>query len=301
MREQLEKLRASDPEKAKEVELTMREGERCMLAFEAGERYTPSTEMVAHAQEMFGDWEKDMIAQGAPPEFVERAKLEFAAWSGGEHTMGFGGPGQEFAGRAGPPTTEQMQAMGMTPDQIQAAMAQQQYIEIGSSGHMPTLEQMQAMGMTPDQIQAAQQYEASGNFGVNPSTGGWEPNMGGTAYTTGGWESTYSGGTTHWEGGSNYGINPATGGWEPGMGGAVYTGGETWTSGGTTDQWSNTTEQRQDLQTTTTTAAQEVHENAIHLHGDVEHVHDIHVHTDSTRHDHTATSPADTAPNSVFQ
>ncbi|MBI3020666.1 MAG: hypothetical protein HYY59_01535, partial [Candidatus Omnitrophica bacterium] len=120
MREQLEKLRASDPEKAKEIELTMREGERQMLAFESGERYTPSPEMVAHAQEMFGDWEKDMIAQGAPPEFVERAKLEFAAWSGGEHTMGFGGPGQGFAGRAGPPTTEQMQAMvdtgKMTPE-----------------------------------------------------------------------------------------------------------------------------------------------------------------------------------------
>ncbi|MBI1992170.1 MAG: hypothetical protein HYS71_02895, partial [Candidatus Omnitrophica bacterium] len=41
MREQLEKLRASDPEKAKEIELTMREGERQMLAFESGERYTP--------------------------------------------------------------------------------------------------------------------------------------------------------------------------------------------------------------------------------------------------------------------
>lgn len=237
MREQLEKLRAADPEKAKEMELTMREGERCMLAFESGERYVPSTEMVAHAQEMFGEWEKDMLTQGAPPEFVERAKLEFAMWSGGEPMqMGFGGPGHEFAGLAGHmPSVEQMQAMGMTAEQIQMAQtypAGDIGMSAGSS-HMPSVEQMQGMGMTAEQIQMAETY-ASG--------------------------------------------------------------------GGHIEQWSNSTDLRTDLQSTTTTASQERHETVGHLHGDGStHSHDVHVHTDGTRHDHTATSPADTAPGAVYQ
>ena len=313
---ELERLRSTDPEKAKEVELMMREGERQMQAFESGERYTPSAEMMEHARDMFGDWKESMLSQGAPPEMVARAEYEFTRWTSGTE-MAFGGPGHEMmGGHGGPPSVEQMQAMGMTADQIQAATAQQQYIEMGSSGHMPTLEQMQAMGMSAEQIQMAQQYEASSNFGVNPSTGGWEPNMGGAVYGGGmtDWSAgggTYGGG---WEGGSNFGINPATGGWEPGMGGGtVYSGGwESTYSGGTTysGSWesttpmmsSNTTDLRQDLQSTTTASTQERYETATHVHeGNVNHEHTIHVHTDGTRHDHTATSPADVATGAVFQ
>ena len=253
MQAEAEALRASDPERAKGIELMLREGERQMTAFEQGERYVPSPEMISHAQDMFREWESGMLAQGAPPEFVEAARGEMARWSTGEMQVAFGGPRHDFAGPQGmPPSVGQMQAMGMTAEQIQAATVQQQYIEMGSSGHMPTLEQMQAMGMTAEQIQMAQQYEASSNFGINPATGGWEPNMGGGTYS------------------------------------------ETWTS-------SNSTELRQDLQTNTSTAAQERYETAIHVHQDTtEHQHTIHVHGDGVRHDHTATSPSDTAPGGVY-
>ncbi|MDP3722815.1 MAG: hypothetical protein Q8R91_04880 [Candidatus Omnitrophota bacterium] len=262
MQKELETLRSVDPEKAKEIELMMREGERTMLAFESGERYIPSPEMVVHAEGMFKDWESDMLAQGAPPEFLEAARGEMARWSTGEMAMAFGGPGHDFAGPQGmPPSVEQMQAMGMSAEQIQAATVQHQYIEMGSSGQMPTLEQMQSMGMSAEQIQMAQQYETSSNFGVNPSTGGWEPNMGGStsAYMPEGWAMDQSG-STHFVGteGSNFGVNPATGGWEPNMGGGTtYTGvegttytAETWTpSGGET--YNTSTELKQDLQAET--------------------------------------------------
>jgi hypothetical protein len=67
MRGELEALRSSNPESAREMELMMQEGERAMAAFESGERYVPSTEMVSHAREMFTEWETDMRSQGAPP------------------------------------------------------------------------------------------------------------------------------------------------------------------------------------------------------------------------------------------
>jgi hypothetical protein len=89
---QLETLRATDPEAARELELTMREGEQCMLAFERGEQYVPSAEMVAHAEEMFREWETDMSARGVPAEVLERAREEFTQWSGGEH-MAYEGMG----------------------------------------------------------------------------------------------------------------------------------------------------------------------------------------------------------------
>jgi len=291
MQAEAEALRASDPDRARGIELMIREGERQMTAFEQGERYVPSPEMVSHAQDMFRDWESGMLAQGAPPEFVEAARNEFARWSSGEMQVAFGGPGHDVAGPHGGP---------------------------------PSVEQMQAMGMTTEQIQMAQQYEAGSNFGINPSTGGWEPNMGGStsAYMPEGWARDQSGtmhyvgseGTTYgsgWEGGSNYGINPATGGWEPNMGGGTVYSDGTWTSS-TGETWTHTgnetwtsstsTELRQETQSNTTTAAQERYETATHLHeGNVEHQHTIHVHADGTRHDHTATSPADVAPNSVFQ
>ncbi|MBI4354527.1 MAG: hypothetical protein HY595_04755, partial [Candidatus Omnitrophica bacterium] len=110
----------------------------------------------------------------------------------------------------------------------------------GPQGGMPSVEQMQAMGMTAEQIQMAQTH-TEGNYGMNPATGGWEPGMGGSAYMPEGWAQNQTG-DFHFVGteGSNYGINPATGGWEPGMGGGtttwegtgggtVYGGGETWT------------------------------------------------------------------------
>lgn len=133
MTEKLETLRTADPEKAREVELMMREGEQCMLAFEQGERYVPSQEMVAHAEGMFHEWEADAVSRGASPEFVERARTEFTMWSAGggemmEAMMAGGGPSQmgEFGSEPGHmPTTEQMQAMmdsgQMTPEQLQMA------------------------------------------------------------------------------------------------------------------------------------------------------------------------------------
>lgn len=125
MREQLETLRTSDPEKAREVELMMREGERQMESFTRGEHYVPSPEMMEHAKEMFGDWKESMMGQGAPPEMLARAEMEFTQWSGGE-MMGTMGPGHEFGGPAGGmPSPEQMEAMvaagQMTPEQLQMA------------------------------------------------------------------------------------------------------------------------------------------------------------------------------------
>src|SRR3989338_3498496 len=262
MQRELETLRSVNPERAREVEFRMREGERTMQAFESGERYVPSPEMVAHAREMFSDWESGMLAQGAPQEYVEQARMEMARFSSGEGMMFGGGPGREFGG-PGP--------MGGPGREFTGP----------AGGQMPSVEQMQTMGMTADQIQAAQ-------------AGG---------HTLDGM--TYGG---NWEGGSNYGVNPATGGWEPNMGGGMaYGGGTDWTAGGGTyggwDGSSTTmsTELRQDYQTNITQAAQERYENAIHVHQDAtSHVHEIHVHSDNIRHDHTATSPADVAPGAQY-
>ena len=146
MREQLDALRASDPEAAREMELMMREGEQCMLAFESGERYTPSSEMVEHAKEMFSDWETDARANGASEEYLERARGEFALWSSGE-AMEMMGPGHEMMGP-------------------------------GAPGEMPSLEQMEAMvasgQMTPEQLEMAKQYGEQGgmeHFGPGPMEG----------------------------------------------------------------------------------------------------------------------------------
>lgn len=135
-REQLDALRASDPEAAREMELMMREGEQCMRAFESGERYVPSTEMVEHAKEMFSDWKEDMIAQGASPEYVARAESEFTQWSSGE-AMEMMGPGHEMMGPGGEmPSLEQMEAMvasgQMTPEQLEMA---KNYMEQGGMEH----------------------------------------------------------------------------------------------------------------------------------------------------------------------
>lgn len=154
MREQLETLRATDPQRAQEVEFMMQEGERCMLAFETGEQYTPSPEMVAHAEGMMREWETDMIANGASPEFIERAHQEFAAWSSGEMTevMGMMGPGHEMGGPGGMPTPEQMQAMvdggQMTPEQFQMAT---EYMQGGFEGNFEAYHGMETeyMGMSP--------------------------------------------------------------------------------------------------------------------------------------------------------
>ncbi len=140
MQEQIETLRATDPERAREMELMMREGEQCMRAFETGEHYVPSPEMVAHADGMFKEWEGEMIANGAPPEFVERARAEFAYWSSGEmHEMmapGGPGPGHEFGGPGGMPSPEQMERMvasgQMTPEQLQMA---KDYMQQGATEH----------------------------------------------------------------------------------------------------------------------------------------------------------------------
>ena len=325
MQAEADTLRASDPERAKGIELMMREGERQMLAFESGERYVPSTEMIAHAESMFKDWESGMLAQGAPPEFVERARMELARYSSGEGMM-VGGPGHEFAGPGpggGMPSIEQMQAMGMTPEQIQMAQAHPEGMSTGRT---------YAEMMAGNAVYGTTDWSAGGgsNYGINPATGGWEPGMGGgaqSAYMPEGWardqtgsfhyvgsEGTYGGGTAY----SSDAYYGGSSSWEAVAGGWTNTGtGETWTmdnSGGwvsssgethpmstTTDWSSSSTELRQDVQTNTTTAAQERYETATHVHGDdTNHEHTIHVHTDATRHDHTATSPADTAPGAVY-
>lgn len=90
---EMETLRATNPEMAKERELMLREGERAMRAFESGERYTPSTEMVDHAKSQMEQWSKDMLDQGVDPRFVEMAQMEFTRWSGGEN---FGPRGSDF-------------------------------------------------------------------------------------------------------------------------------------------------------------------------------------------------------------
>jgi len=127
---ELETLRATNPELARERELFLREGDRAMRAFESGERYTPSTEMVAHAEGMMREWEQDALAHGASPEMIERAREEFARWSSGEmaQMMEAMGPGHEMMGPGGPgemPSLEQMEAMvaggQMTPEQLQMA------------------------------------------------------------------------------------------------------------------------------------------------------------------------------------
>ena len=143
MREQIEAMRVADPEQAREMELMMREGERQMLAFETGEQYTPSPEMVAHAETMMHEWEGEMVASGAPPEYIDRAGAEFAAWSSGEMTevMGMMGPGHEMGGPGGMPTPEQMEQMvangQMTPEQLQMATEYMQGGFEGSYGQMP--------------------------------------------------------------------------------------------------------------------------------------------------------------------
>ena len=145
MQEQLETLRATDPEAAQELELMMREGELQMQAFESGEHYTPSPEMVAHAEGMMHEWESDMIAQGAPPEYIEQAHQEFAMWSSGEIGGMLGGLGQEVGGPGGMPTPEQMQAMvdsgQMTPEQLQMA---KDYMQAGSEAYQAGMETYQA-------------------------------------------------------------------------------------------------------------------------------------------------------------
>ncbi len=295
MQRQAEQLRGIDPEKAKEIELRMREGERQMTAFQSGERYVPSTEMVAHAQEMFKSWESDMASRGAPAEFLERARMEMTRFSTGEMQVAFAGPTRDFAGPM--PSVEQMQAMGMTADQIQAAQAGGHTLDgraygggsnyginpatggwepgMGggpgyTGGGMPSVEQMQAMGMTAEQIQHARSMEemTAGNavYGVTDwsagggtYTGGWE---GGSrsAYMPEGWAQNQTG-EFHFVGteGSNYGINPATGGWEPNMGGGTTTGGwESTSSGSTTPtEYTNNTELRQEYQNNIQQLAQE--------------------------------------------
>ncbi len=151
MKQQLETLRATDPEGAKEMELMMREGERQMEAFSRGERYVPSPEMVEHAKDMFSDWKETMLAQGASPEMMARAEMEFTRWSSGDMMMG--GPGHEM-GPGGP----------------------------GQEGTMPSLEQMQAMvdagQMTQEQLQMAKEYLAYGgpeHFGPGSFEGSYMP------------------------------------------------------------------------------------------------------------------------------
>jgi len=109
MQADLEALRTTDPDAAKEMELAIREGERCMLAFEAGERYVPSPEMVTHAKEVFESWKENAVANGVSDRELRMAELSFQAFSQGE-TMpmmegGFGQMGGE------PPTETEINQM----------------------------------------------------------------------------------------------------------------------------------------------------------------------------------------------
>ncbi|HLD78065.1 MAG TPA: hypothetical protein VJB16_03470, partial [archaeon] len=174
MREQLESLRASDPGAAREMELMMREGEQCMRAFESGEPYTPSPDMVEHAREMFGSWKEDMLAQGASPEYVARAESEFTRWSSGE-AMEMMGPGPEMMGPGGEmPSLEQMETMvasgQMTPEQLEMA---KNYMEQGGMEHFGPGPMegfgpgpMEAFG--PNPMEAFEQFAANAGEYVSP-------------------------------------------------------------------------------------------------------------------------------------
>lgn len=104
MQEQARQLAESlSPEERQHAELMMREASRQFDAWESGDRYVPSTEMVEVARGMFDTWAED-----ATPEQRQWADQEFARWSSGD-LMGPGfemmGPGHE-GGMGSPPPKE---------------------------------------------------------------------------------------------------------------------------------------------------------------------------------------------------
>lgn len=161
LQEKLETLRATDPEAARELELMMREGEAQMRAFENGGEYIPSTEMVAHAQETFGEWKDVMLEQGVPADLVARAEAEFAQWSGGGMSfsdMVQAGPGDEMQG---PPTAEHLQQMAS-----EGQISQEQF------GQM--MADLEAWTNGDDATRAALMEQYGGmHDGFGPQ-GGWE-------------------------------------------------------------------------------------------------------------------------------
>ena len=244
MREKLEALQASNPEMAREMELMMREGERQMLAFESGDRYTPSSEMVAHAETMMREWETDALAQGAPPEMVERAREEFARWSSGEMTemMEMMGPGHEM--------------MGMGP------------------GEMPSLEQMEAMvaggQMSPEQLQMAKEYMQGGFEQMGPA--GFESYHAGMESYQAGMES-YQAGMEAYQAGTELGQQME----------------QQYKEYMQVENLNYDTQQQQNAERT------EFVPHPGHLVDqdnnpgtpDQAHIHEVHVHADGARHDHT--------------
>ncbi len=303
MREQLENLRATDPQAAREMELSIREGERCMLAFESGERYVPSAEMVAHAEGMFHEWESDMVARGAPAEYVERARFEFARWSGGEMemmgpggVMGGPGPGGELghpgAGPGGMPSLDQMEQMvssgQMTPEQLQMAkdyMANSQEFMASHPGYEVFGPNAQGDGGPPQGMT----FEGYGS-GPMEGFGGPGPMEG---FGSGPMEYEFQSpmeAFAQWEAAEGQNVSPELLEQYREMA-------EQYQPPATVENQNYDNQQQQIV---------ERYETAIHLadHNNdftpEEHTHTIHVHSDGTRHDHTATSPADTAPGGVY-
>lgn len=105
-------------EERQRAELMMQEASRQFDAWEGGEKYVPSDAMRQEAEHMFNEW-----AETASPEQRAFAERMFTEWSAGEMpgpNFGEMGPGHEV-GPGNMPSIEQMQAMGMSPEQIQMA------------------------------------------------------------------------------------------------------------------------------------------------------------------------------------
>jgi hypothetical protein len=182
MEARIEVLRATDPEAAREMELRMNEGDRVMRAFEAGERYMPSPEIVQHAREMFRDWETQAIASGASDRDLMMARAGLESFYRGE-MMGPGGPGTggpmgfELGGGPGPfgPGPEGGAPMMGPPsqEQLQAAVDAGQISQAEFTRAMEGLQQWEAAANDP----AAREALMREFGGHGPMGGGFEGMM----------------------------------------------------------------------------------------------------------------------------
>lgn len=117
MREEARRLHDSDPDAARGIEFQLEEAGRQLRALERRERYVPSEAMVRHANEAFERWQQDAWTRGMPEEMLALARADFVRWTPG----GIGGatPGERATWSRGV-TEEEMEAVGLTPEQIAA-------------------------------------------------------------------------------------------------------------------------------------------------------------------------------------
>lgn len=129
-------LESLPPEERQRAELMMQEASRQFDAWEGGERYVPSEAMRQEAEHMFNEW-----AETASPDQRAFAERMFTEWSAGEIPgPGFGGMEMGAGHEVGPgnmPSLEQMQAMGMSAEQIQMAQEHMPQGGMMPEGMMP--------------------------------------------------------------------------------------------------------------------------------------------------------------------